>query len=217
MNVFTRAEAQTSSWFLVSPWKLISISEWFNVHLPSVLRSRFSLQKAVCRKLVVCSGCMLFFFTVTRSLPITYNVEPDFVSQASFPTRLTYAFFSIQAARPKFYFAWTLGKGVCVFSGKCHGSHVIIFLCLPLAADAVNNAAGYGFRGFDEYGKPSWDLISNLNIIGIEVPCFRRLKSRALSFSAVSDCRLIGHWSTLLFYWFIYLFIFRPQPASRPS
>ncbi|XP_031607670.1 lysophospholipid acyltransferase 1 [Oreochromis aureus] len=98
---------------------------------------------AVCHKLVVCAGCMLFFLTITRSLPIKYNVDPDFVSQASFLTRLTYAFFSIQAARPKFYFAWTL-------------------------ADAVNNAAGYGFLGMDEHGKPSWDLISNLNIIGIE-------------------------------------------------
>uniref|UniRef100_A0A7N6FKP5 Membrane bound O-acyltransferase domain containing 1 n=1 Tax=Anabas testudineus TaxID=64144 RepID=A0A7N6FKP5_ANATE len=98
---------------------------------------------AVCRKLLVCCGCMLFFLTVTRSLPITYNVNPQFVSTAPFLTRLTYAFFSIQAARPKFYFAWTL-------------------------ADAVNNAAGYGFSGIDENGKPSWELICNLNIVGIE-------------------------------------------------
>ncbi|XP_061572410.1 lysophospholipid acyltransferase 1 [Cololabis saira] len=98
---------------------------------------------AVRHKLLVCCGCMLFFLTVTRSLPIKHNVDSDFVSSAPFLTRLTYAFFSIQAARPKFYFAWTL-------------------------ADAVNNAAGYGFLGIDESGKPSWDLISNINIIGIE-------------------------------------------------
>lgn len=36
-------------------------------------------------------------------------------------------------------------------------------------ADAVNNAAGYGFSGMDGNGKASWDLISNLNILGIEV------------------------------------------------
>ncbi|XP_068615563.1 lysophospholipid acyltransferase 1 [Brachionichthys hirsutus] len=98
---------------------------------------------AVCRKLLVCCGCMLFFLIVTRSLAINYNVDPHFVNHASFLTRLTYAFFSIQAARPKFYFAWTL-------------------------ADAVNNAAGYGFLGIDESGKPSWDLISNVSILGIE-------------------------------------------------
>ncbi|KAM6995393.1 lysophospholipid acyltransferase 1 [Tautogolabrus adspersus] len=98
---------------------------------------------AVCQKLLVCSGCMLTFLTVTRALPISYNVDPHFVSHAPFLTRLTYAFFSIQAARPKFYFAWTL-------------------------ADAVNNAAGYGFLGMDVNGKPSWDLICNVNILGIE-------------------------------------------------
>lgn len=44
------------------------------------------------------------------------------------------------------------------------------FLLFGLPADAVSNAAGYGFLGMDENGKPSWDLISNLNIVGIEVP-----------------------------------------------
>jgi lysophospholipid acyltransferase 1/2 len=39
---------------------------------------------------------------------------------------------------------------------------------MPLA-DAINNAAGYGFKGMDANGKPSWDLICNLNIWGIEV------------------------------------------------
>lgn len=161
--------------------------------LLSVLRSNLlSLQNAVCHKLLVCAGCMLFFLTVTRSLPIKYNVDPDFVSQASFLTRLTYAFFSIQAARPKFYFAWTLG-GYLVRLCVLLGQFVLFFYCfwgqmprmscddllLPLSADAVNNAAGYGFLGMDEHGKPSWDLISNLNIIGIEVPRFRCLKSRA--------------------------------------
>ncbi|KAK1895199.1 Lysophospholipid acyltransferase 1 [Dissostichus eleginoides] len=102
-----------------------------------------SPNNAVCRKLLVCSGCMLFFLTVTRALPITYNVDPQFVNNAPFLTRLTYAFFSIQAARPKFYFAWTL-------------------------SDAVHNAAGYGFLGMDANGKPSWDLICNINILRIE-------------------------------------------------
>lgn len=37
------------------------------------------------------------------------------------------------------------------------------------SADAVNNAAGYGFSGADGSGEASWDLISNLNILGIEV------------------------------------------------
>ncbi|KAG7270965.1 hypothetical protein CRUP_017069 [Coryphaenoides rupestris] len=98
---------------------------------------------AVCRKLLVCCGCMVVFLTITRSLPVTRNVDAHFISHAPFLTRLAYAFFSIQAARPKFYFAWTL-------------------------ADAIHNAAGYGFKGMDANGKPCWDLVCNLNIWKIE-------------------------------------------------
>ncbi|XP_072317218.1 lysophospholipid acyltransferase 1 [Eucyclogobius newberryi] len=99
--------------------------------------------RAVCEKLLICVGCVFFFFIVTRSLPVTYNVDPDFLANASFMTRLIYAFFSVQASRPRFYFAWTL-------------------------ADAVNNAAGYGFAGMDKNGRPSWELFCNVNILGIE-------------------------------------------------
>jgi len=42
-------------------------------------------------------------------------------------------------------------------------------LCFDIAADAVNNAAGYGFSGVDERGTFRWDLLSNLNIWNIEV------------------------------------------------
>ncbi|XP_053563010.1 lysophospholipid acyltransferase 2 [Bombina bombina] len=45
--------------------------------------------------------------------------------------------------RPKYYFAWTL-------------------------ADAINNAAGFGFNGISEDGTERWDLLSNLNILRIE-------------------------------------------------
>ncbi|KAJ8013366.1 hypothetical protein DPEC_G00052520 [Dallia pectoralis] len=98
---------------------------------------------AVTRKLATCVVCMVLYLTLTKAFPITYNVDSRFVSEAPFLTRLSYAFLSIQAARPKFYFAWTL-------------------------ADAINNAAGYGVRGVDQTGHVSWDLISNLNIWGIE-------------------------------------------------
>lgn len=42
-----------------------------------------------------------------------------------------------------------------------------------MSAEAVNNAAGYGFSGMDEHGTPSWELICNVNILGIEVPSSR--------------------------------------------
>ncbi|TRY88563.1 hypothetical protein DNTS_034542, partial [Danionella cerebrum] len=47
------------------------------------------------------------------------------------------------AARPKFYFAWTL-------------------------ADALHNAAGFGISGVNERGEVTWDLICNVHIWEIE-------------------------------------------------
>ncbi|XP_061105981.1 lysophospholipid acyltransferase 1 isoform X2 [Conger conger] len=98
---------------------------------------------AVIHKLLICAICLFLFMTVTKTFPITYNTDVEFISHASFLTRLAYSFFSIQAARPKFYFAWTF-------------------------ADAINNAAGYGLRTVDRNGQASWDLVSNLNIWDIE-------------------------------------------------
>lgn len=137
--------------------------------LLSVLRGNLlSLQNAVCHKLLVCAGCMLFFLTVTRSLPIKYNVDPNFVSQASFLTRLTYAFFSIQASRPKFYFAWTLGEylvRLCVLLGqffvlffiasgdKCHGRHVMIFLflCQLMQSTMLQDMVSLGWMNMESH------------------------------------------------------------------
>ncbi|KAL7874808.1 hypothetical protein SRHO_G00057780 [Serrasalmus rhombeus] len=99
--------------------------------------------QAVCQKLLVCVGCMFWFFAITKSFPVTYTVDPEFLSQASFLRKLVYSLISLQAARPKFYFAWTL-------------------------ADAIHNAAGYGISGVDEKGQVSWDLISNIRIWEIE-------------------------------------------------
>jgi lysophospholipid acyltransferase 1/2 len=46
--------------------------------------------------------------------------------------------------RIPFYFAWTL-------------------------ADLVCNASGLGFNGYDEYDRPKWDLLTNIDIKNIEV------------------------------------------------
>ena len=40
------------------------------------------------------------------------------------------------------------------------------------AGDAVCNASGFGFNGYDSHGLPKWDLCTNVNILGIEVRCF---------------------------------------------
>lgn len=47
-----------------------------------------------------------------------------------------------------------------LFTSSC------LFFC---PADAINNAAGFGFNGYNSDGSARWDLISNLRILNIEV------------------------------------------------
>ncbi|KAM9201537.1 lysophospholipid acyltransferase 2 isoform 2-T2 [Dugong dugon] len=99
---------------------------------------------AVIQKLLVCGLSLLFHLTVSKTLPVQYNIDEHFQATASWPTKVIYLYISLLAARPKYYFAWTL-------------------------ADAINNAAGFGFRGYDKNGAARWDLISNLRIQQIEM------------------------------------------------
>nr|XP_044993410.1 lysophospholipid acyltransferase 2 isoform X2 [Jaculus jaculus] len=99
---------------------------------------------AVSDKLLVCGLSLLFHLTISNALPVEYNIDERFQATASWPTKVTYLYISLLAARPKYYFAWTL-------------------------ADAINNAAGFGFRGYDRNGVARWDLISNLRIQQIEM------------------------------------------------
>ncbi|KAM9316052.1 lysophospholipid acyltransferase 2 [Gastrophryne carolinensis] len=97
----------------------------------------------VVHKVVVCAVSLAFYMTATRILPVEYNIDEHFLETSSVPTRVIYLYLSLMAARPKYYFAWTL-------------------------ADAINNAAGFGFQGYDKNGEENWDLVSNLNIRNIE-------------------------------------------------
>lgn len=54
-----------------------------------------------------------------------------------------------------------------LFLRRCCSPKNLLHL-LP-AADAINNAAGFGFNGYNKDGSPRWDLISNLRILDIEV------------------------------------------------
>ncbi|XP_020010312.1 lysophospholipid acyltransferase 2 isoform X2 [Castor canadensis] len=107
-------------------------------------RTEPSPNTAVIQKLLVCGLSLLLHLTVSNTLPVEYNIDEHFQATASWPTKVTYLYVSLLAARPKYYFAWTL-------------------------ADAINNAAGFGFRGYDRNGAARWDLISNLRIQQIEM------------------------------------------------
>lgn len=38
-----------------------------------------------------------------------------------------------------------------------------------ILADAVSNASGLGFNGYDNNGNSKWDLVTNIKIIELEV------------------------------------------------
>jgi lysophospholipid acyltransferase 1/2 len=69
--------------------------------------------------------------------------EREFL-ESSFLYRSCYILAATSVARWKYYLAWIL-------------------------ADAICNASGLGFGGYDEYGFPRWDLISNVDVAGVEV------------------------------------------------
>uniref|UniRef100_A0A8C6XYG3 Membrane bound O-acyltransferase domain containing 1 n=1 Tax=Naja naja TaxID=35670 RepID=A0A8C6XYG3_NAJNA len=99
---------------------------------------------AILQKLGITLLSLVVFLTLTKTFPATYIVDDQFMNQSSFLTRLCFLYIVMQASKPKYYFAWTL-------------------------ADAINNAAGFGFNGVDEKGIYRWDLLSNLNIRNIEM------------------------------------------------
>lgn len=62
---------------------------------------------------------LLLFLTLTTTFPVTCLVDDWFVYKANFLTRLCYLYVVMQASKPKYYFAWTLGKfdGVALKEG----------------------------------------------------------------------------------------------------
>ncbi|KAK7480112.1 hypothetical protein BaRGS_00028672 [Batillaria attramentaria] len=72
----------------------------------------------------------------------SYSGEEFF--QKTFLQRSLYVLVCMTLAKQKYYFAWTLGE-------------------------SVNIAAGLGFNGYDNSGKPKWDLVENVDIWDVEM------------------------------------------------
>ncbi|KAL4624041.1 membrane-bound O-acyltransferase domain-containing protein 2-like isoform X1 [Arapaima gigas] len=102
-----------------------------------------SPKKDVIHKLCTCAVSLLVYLSVFRICPVERNIEDSFIANTPFHLQVGYLYLSMLATRPKYYFVWTL-------------------------ADAINNAAGFGFNGYNKDGTPRWDLISNLRILDIE-------------------------------------------------
>lgn len=67
-------------------------------------------QAAVIQKLCMTLMSLLLFLTLSKSFPVTFLIDDWFVHKANFLSRLWYLYVVMQAAKPKYYFAWTLGK-----------------------------------------------------------------------------------------------------------
>jgi len=91
------------------------------------------------------SQCVLWIYIVlvyTPRYPVEYNLSEKMVN-SPFINRLAFLFFSVFCVRVKYYFAFIL-------------------------SEAINNAAGLGFNGYDKSGIPEWDLLTNVKPLQLE-------------------------------------------------
>ncbi|XP_005101404.1 membrane-bound O-acyltransferase domain-containing protein 2 [Aplysia californica] len=102
------------------------------------------LNRVVIKKLVVASACCLGMMILPGLFfpPEKLNT-PEYYNM-TFMERMIFVLGVMTLARNKYYFAWVL-------------------------ADAINNAAGLGFSGYDSQGNPKWDLTDNVDILGVEL------------------------------------------------
>lgn len=73
-----------------------------------------------------------------------FVVDDKFTNESSFTYKLWYITLATTIVRFKYYYAWLFGDAIC-------------------------NAAGLGFNGYEEDGSPKWDMISNIEILNFEV------------------------------------------------
>uniref|UniRef100_A0A3P8UIU6 Membrane bound O-acyltransferase domain containing 2 n=1 Tax=Cynoglossus semilaevis TaxID=244447 RepID=A0A3P8UIU6_CYNSE len=106
-------------------------------------QSEPSPKNDVISKLCTCALSLAVYLSLCKLLPVEHSIDDDFISSTPFHLQVVYLYLAMLALRPKYYFVWTL-------------------------ADAINNAAGFGFNGYNKDGSPRWDLISNLRILDIE-------------------------------------------------
>jgi Predicted membrane protein len=82
----------------------------------------------------------------SSSSMILYHLfaEPEFLEEFSFPSKMMYLVIATTVCRFKYYHAWLLSDAIC-------------------------NASGLGFNGYDAKGRARWDLISNVDVLKFEV------------------------------------------------
>jgi lysophospholipid acyltransferase 1/2 len=102
------------------------------------------LNKVVVKKLVIASACCLGMMILPGMFYPPEKLNTPEYYNMTFLQRLIFVLGCLTLAKQKYYFAWIL-------------------------ADALNNAAGFGFSGYDSQGNPKWDLTDNVSILGVEL------------------------------------------------
>ncbi|CAF1375050.1 unnamed protein product [Rotaria sp. Silwood1] len=90
--------------------------------------------------------CALWSYVLICYAPyyrIESNLSEKMVNSPLFK-RLWFLVFTVFCARTKYYFAF-------------------------IVSEAINNAAGLGFNGFDQHGIPRWDLLTNVKPLQLEL------------------------------------------------
>lgn len=93
----------------------------------------------VLKKLLGAFTFGVFFVTIGPWYTVQRLRDDEFVLQTSFLHKMWLLIMVTTVARFKYYHAW-------------------------LAADAISNACGLGFNGYDVQARPKWNLISNVHI-----------------------------------------------------
>lgn len=101
-------------------------------------------EAAVREKLVVAAISGAVMVLAPLFIPVNYMTDEEFLYGTNWVYRNLYVLICVSLVRGKYYCAWKLGE-------------------------AVNNAAGLGFNGYDDKGNAKWDLLNNVKIYELEV------------------------------------------------
>ncbi|KAK2184634.1 hypothetical protein NP493_259g00013 [Ridgeia piscesae] len=102
-----------------------------------------STKKPIFSKLLIAAGSIAVTFTIAPMFPPSLNADQAHLKNSTFLYRVLFVVLSVALSKWRYYFGWKLGE-------------------------AVNNASGFGFNGYNENGVAKWDLITNVNIYEIE-------------------------------------------------
>ncbi|XP_050421908.1 lysophospholipid acyltransferase 6-like isoform X2 [Adelges cooleyi] len=112
--------------------------------LPKNAKKPPSPLASVAKKIFITFICANVIYFIVPMYPASILKSDSFLIESPMYAKVWFIFMLTTLTRFKYYFAWTL-------------------------ADAVCNASGFGFTGYDENGEQQWNLLDNIDIKGVEL------------------------------------------------